>query len=175
MSTTPGMSTPGMSASGMSAPPDRSLDTHPDIAELRARYDEAGEEPVAQVAEGLMCLAGLYAAASPWIVGFSGQTSLMMCNVFAGLAVTLLAVGHATTYGRTHGIAFVAPLLGAWLVASPWIVSGATATAGVMASNIAVGALVIVLGVGAMGLGMRRREPGRSRGEMRQAGRRPMR
>ncbi len=150
-------------SSGMSVTPDRSLETHPDIAELRARYDEFGEGPVPQLAEGLMVLAGLYAAASPWIVGFSGQTALTMCNVFAGLAISLLAVGHATTYGRTHGIAFVAPLLGIWLIASPWLVSGVDTTARVLWSNIAVGIVALVLGAGTMSLGMARWEENRHR------------
>ncbi|RVW07817.1 hypothetical protein EGT67_20535 [Prescottella agglutinans] len=140
----------------MSTTPSMSMETHPDIAELRARYDEFGESPVPQVAEGLMVLAGLYAAASPWIVGFSGQTSLMMCNLFAGLAVALLAVGHATTFSRTHGFAFVAPLLGVWLIVSPWLVSGVTTSAGMIWSNVVVGALVFVLGAGIMGMGMTR-------------------
>ncbi|GAB2642641.1 SPW repeat protein [Prescottella soli] len=140
----------------MSTTPSMSMETHPDIAELRARYDEFGESPVPQLAEGLMVLAGLYAAASPWIVGFSGQTSLMMCNLFAGLAVALLAVGHATSFGRTHGIAFVAPLLGAWLIVSPWLVRNVSTSPGMIWSNVVVGAVVLVLGAGLLGMGMTR-------------------
>ncbi|QCQ93124.1 SPW repeat protein [Rhodococcus sp. SGAir0479] len=140
----------------MSTTPSMSMETHPDIAELRARYDEFGEGPVPQLAEGLLVLAGLYAAASPWIIGFSGQTALMMCNVFAGLAVTLLAVGHATTFGRTHGIGFVAPLLGIWLIVSPWLVNGVSTTTGMIWSNVVVGAVVFALGAGILGLAMSR-------------------
>lgn len=153
----------------MSTTPSMSMETHPDIAELRARYDEFGVGPVPQLAEGLLVLAGLYAAASPWIIGFNGQSGLMMCNVFAGLAVTLLAIGHATTYGRTHGVAFVAPLLGLWLIASPWLVNGVTTTRGMIWSNVVVGAVVLLLGAGIMGLAM-------SRGQSRQRRRasRPM-
>lgn len=152
MSTTPGRPTSGMST------PDMSMETHPDIAALRARYDEFGESTVSQVAEGLLVLAGLYAAASPWIIGFTGQTNLMMCNLLAGLAVSLLALGHASMYGRTHGIAFVAPLLGVWLIVSPWLVAGVTTTAGMIWSNVAVGAVVLLLGAGTMGMGMTRKE-----------------
>ncbi|MDH6282298.1 SPW repeat protein [Prescottella agglutinans] len=140
----------------MSTTPSMSMETHPDIAELRARYDEFGESPVPQLAEGLMVLAGLYAAASPWIIGFNGQTSLMMCNLLAGLAVALLAVGHATSFGRTHGIAFVAPLLGAWLIVSPWLVRHVSTSPGMIWSNVVVGAVVLVLGAGLLGMGMTR-------------------
>ncbi|WP_430335025.1 SPW repeat protein [Rhodococcus sp. ACT016] len=140
----------------MSTTPSMSMETHPDIAELRARYDEFGGSAVPQVVEGLMVLAGLYAAASPWIVGFSGQTSLTMCNLFAGFAVALLAVGHATTFSRTHGITFVAPLLGVWLIVSPWLVSNVSRSAGLIWSNVVVGAVVLVLGAAIMGMGMTR-------------------
>ncbi|MCL2533266.1 MAG: SPW repeat protein [Nocardiaceae bacterium] len=140
----------------MSTTPSMSMETHPDIAELRARYDEFGESSVPQVVAGLMVLAGLYAAASPWIVGFSGQMALTMCNVFAGFAVALLAVGHATSFGRTHGIAFVAPLLGVWLIVSPWLVRHVSTSAGMIFSNVAVGAVILALGAALLGLGMTR-------------------
>lgn len=104
-----------------------------------------------------MVLAGLYAAASSWIVGFSGQTSLMMSNLICGLAVALLAAGYATTYGRTHGIAFVAPLLGMWLIVSPWLVSGVSTSTGMILSNVIVGAVVVVLGAAGMAMAMTRR------------------
>ncbi|CAM2956057.1 SPW repeat protein [Prescottella defluvii] len=141
----------------MSITPNMSMETHPDIVALRNSYDELGEGPALQVAEGLMVLAGLYAAASSWIVGFSGQTSLMMSNLICGLAVTLLAAGYATTYGRTHGIAFVAPLLGVWLIVSPWLVSGVSTSTGMILSNVIVGAVIVVLGAAGMAMAMTRR------------------
>ena len=141
----------------MSITPNMSMETHPDIVALRNSYDELGGGPALQVAEGLMVLAGLYAAASSWIVGFSGQTSLMMSNLICGLAVALLAAGYATTYGRTHGIAFVAPLLGVWLIVSPWLVSGVSTSTGMILSNVIVGAVVVVLGTAGMAMAMTRR------------------
>ena len=90
--------------------------THPDILEMRARYDMAAEQPPAQVADGLLMIAGLYAACSAWIVGFSGEMNLTMSNLFTGLAVALLAVAFGSALARTHGMTFVAPLLGVWLI-----------------------------------------------------------
>ncbi|RVW02563.1 SPW repeat protein [Rhodococcus spongiicola] len=141
----------------MSTSPSMSMETHPDIAALRDSYDELGEGPALQFAGGLLVLAGLYAAASSFIVGFNGQTTLMMTNMLAGLAVALLAVGHTTTYGRTHGITFVAPLLGVWLIVSPWLVSGVSTSAGMIWSNVVVGAVVVVLGAASVGVAMSRR------------------
>ncbi|QBJ96633.1 hypothetical protein ERC79_12135 [Rhodococcus sp. ABRD24] len=141
----------------MPTTPNMSIEAHPDIAALRDSYDELGEGPALQIAEGLMVLAGLYAAASSWIVGFDGQTSLMMSNLICGLAVALLAAGYATTYGRTHGIAFVAPLLGVWLIVSPWLVSNVTTTAGMIWSNVVTGAVILALGAAGVGMAMTRR------------------
>ncbi|KAF0960051.1 MULTISPECIES: SPW repeat protein [Rhodococcus] len=137
------MTTPGMS-----------IERHPDIAELRARYDRVSEQPMTQVTEGLMFMAGLYMAASPWIVGFASQSGLATCNLLSGLAVALLAVGFTSAYSRTHGMAFVAPLLGLWMIVSPWLVVGVTTTAGMIWSNVVCGIIVCLLGLGLTAMGM---------------------
>ncbi|MFF0814902.1 SPW repeat protein [Rhodococcus sp. NPDC003318] len=121
------------------------IHTHPDIVELRQRYDEAAEQPPAQIADGLMLIAGLYAAASAWIVGFAGQMSLTMSNLITGLAIAALAVGFLSAYGRTHGMTFVAPVLGIWLIVSPWIVVGVDTTTSMIWSNVVAGAAVCIL------------------------------
>lgn len=140
----------------MSASTHTSLETHPDIVALRERYDHAGGRPPVQIADGLLMLSGLYAAASAWIVGFAGQTSLTTSNLICGIAIAVLALAYGSAYGRTHGIAFVAPLLGVWLIISPWIVSGVDTTAGMIWSNVVVGAAVCVLGLGTVALAMSR-------------------
>ncbi|MGA6209635.1 SPW repeat protein [Nocardia testacea] len=140
----------------MSASTHTSLETHPDIVALRERYDHAGGRPPVQIADGLLMLSGLYAAASAWIVGFAGQTSLTTSNLICGIAIAVLALAYGSAYGRTHGIAFVAPLLGVWLIVSPWIVSGVDTTAGMIWSNVVVGAAVCVLGLGTVALAMNR-------------------
>ncbi len=58
---------------------------------------------------------------------------------------------------RTHGIAFVAPLLGVWLIVSPWLVSGVSTSTGMILSNVLVGAVVVVLGAAGMAMAMTRR------------------
>lgn len=42
---------------------------HPDIVELRRRYDDASASPIAEGAAGLAFLGAVFLAASPWIVG----------------------------------------------------------------------------------------------------------
>ncbi|UPK65863.1 SPW repeat protein [Rhodococcus pyridinivorans] len=62
-----------------------------------------------------------------------------------------MALGSA--YGRTHGLAFVAPLLGLWLFVSPWLVSGVDTSTSMIWSHVIVGAIVFVLGVAAAAMG----------------------
>ncbi|RZL79912.1 MAG: hypothetical protein EOP32_18155 [Rhodococcus sp. (in: high G+C Gram-positive bacteria)] len=133
------------------------IEQHPDSVALRDQYDQAAENPISRVTDGLMLLAGLYAAASPWIIGFHGTTTLAVNDLIAGIAVALLAVGFTSAYGRTHGMAFTLPVVGLWLIISPWVVAGVDTTAGVVVSNVVAGAVVCVLGLGLTGLGLIRR------------------
>ncbi|GAA2632388.1 SPW repeat protein [Dactylosporangium fulvum] len=124
------------------------LEAHPDIAELRARYDRAAETPTAFLADGALMLAGVWLAISPWVVGFAAtQRNLAVNNLICGIAVSLLAIGFASAYGRTHGLAWVPVVLGIWAIISPWVVAGGGVTGGMLASNIVVGAITAALGL----------------------------
>ena len=57
------------------------IEEHPDLMELRARHDRAAATPRAQMIEALALITGLYLAASPWIVGFNGFTTLAVTNL----------------------------------------------------------------------------------------------
>src|SRR5262249_20024972 len=105
-----------------------SIDHHPDLMALRARYERVAESMSAHFTFGLSLLAGLYVAASPWIVGFSATSSLATSNLLAGIAVAFLAYGFATALDRAHGMTWTLPVLGAWVVVSPWILQGVTLT-----------------------------------------------
>jgi hypothetical protein len=139
----------------MSARSTTDLGRHPDIAELRARYDLAAETPSAKAVDGLTFLAGLYLAISPWVVGFgSARTSLTVNNLITGLAVALLAVGFASAYGRTHGVAWVAPLIGVWTIIAPWVIRGASPNMATIINNVVTGAVIVIMGAVAAGIGM---------------------
>lgn len=141
----------------MTTHPAGSIEQHPDIIEMRARYEAAAETPVAQGVHGLIALTGLYLAASPWIVGFSGLTNLTINNLIAGVALTLLAAGFASAYGRTHTMTWVAPVIGIWTIIAPWVVSGDMSTTSTIWSNVVSGAVALVLGAAAMGVAVMRR------------------
>ena len=132
------------------------IELHPDIAGLRARYEAAAETPTARAVDGLTFMAGLYLAISPWVVGFNHITTLTVNNLIVGIALALLAFGFASAYGRTHGITWVAPLLGVWTIIAPWGVNGGVASTASIVSNVVIGIIAVLLGAGAMSLGMGR-------------------
>jgi hypothetical protein len=133
-----------------------SIDHHPDLLALRASLERAAESTGAHFTFGLAMLTGLYVVASPWIVGFDA-TRLAQCDVIVGIAVAVLAYGFATALHHTHGMAWTLPVLGVWLIVSPWIVEGARPTAGMMWSNVIAGAVLTFLGLTATYFGMRTR------------------
>jgi hypothetical protein len=132
------------------------MELHPDIAELRARYEAAHETPTARVVDGLTFLAGLYLAISPWVIGFNHITTLTANNLIVGIALAVLGLGFASAYGRTHGITWVAPLLGVWTIIAPWVVNGGVASTASIVSNVVIGVIAVLLGACGMSLGMSR-------------------
>lgn len=134
-----------------------SIDHHPDLLALRARYERVAESMSAHFTFGLTLLAGLYVAASPWIVGFSATGSLTTSDLIAGIALAFLAYGFATTLDRAHGMTWTLPVLGVWVIVSPWILPGVALTAGTIWSNVVAGALLTFLGLNATYFGMRTR------------------
>ncbi|HEY3994394.1 MAG TPA: SPW repeat protein [Mycobacterium sp.] len=135
-----------------------SIDHHPDLMALRANYERVAESMSAHLTFGLALLTGLYVATSSWIVGFSG--SLATSDLIVGIAVAFLAYGFATTLDRAHGMTWTLPVLGVWVIVSPWIMQGVTMTAGMTWSNVVAGALLTFLGLNATYFGMRTRAAG---------------
>ena len=118
------------------------IERHPDLVSMRARYEIAAESRVAQLAEGLTLLSGIYLAISPWIVGFASLGTITMNNLITGLVVSALALGFSSAFGRTHGIAWVPAVLGAWTIIAPWVIRGDVATTRTVWNNVLVGALI---------------------------------
>ncbi|MFD6181783.1 SPW repeat protein [Streptomyces goshikiensis] len=121
------------------------IEEHPDLMELRARHDRAAATPRAQTVEALAMLTGLYLAASPWIVGFNGFTTLAVTNLIAGIAYMLLLGGLGNSYERTHSMAWAAAVIGIWTCVAPWVVAGDVAHTRSITSNLITGVIATLL------------------------------
>ncbi|MEW1863470.1 SPW repeat protein [Streptomyces sp. NBC_00669] len=133
------------------------IEEHPDIMSLRDRYAAVSDKPMAGLIEGLCLLTGLYLAISPWVVGFTGLTSLRVTNLVVGIALAVLAMGFGSVLERTHGLGWVAIAIGAWTIAAPWAVSGHADIHKAIVNNAIVGGVAILLGLATMGLGLMKR------------------
>lgn len=124
---------------------------HPDLTEMRTRYERASETPIAQVADGLVVLGGLFVALSPWITGFAATTpSLALNNLIIGLAAAALGLSFAAAYHRTHGIAWTCPALGVWTILAVFLMSGTAMTTSTVLCNIIGGAVLVLAGAATM-------------------------
>ncbi|MEU5522974.1 SPW repeat protein [Streptomyces sp. NPDC093250] len=122
------------------------LASHPDAAELRARYDRVlGGRDVVLV-DGPVFLLGLYCAVSPWILHYTAsQPALVPHNLIVGIAIGLLALGFTAAPARMYGLSGAMCAVGIWMIISPWIV-GDGPDAGVIWNNVVIGALAVALG-----------------------------
>ncbi|GAB7110833.1 SPW repeat protein [Streptomyces phaeofaciens JCM 4814] len=122
------------------------MSTHPDVSEMRARYDRMlGGRDVALV-DGPVFLLGLYCAVSPWILHYTtSQPDLVTHNLIVGIAIGLLALGFTAAPARMYGLSWAMCALGVWMIIAPWIV-GDSPDAGVVVNNIIIGALALILG-----------------------------
>ncbi|CAL9612684.1 SPW repeat protein [Streptomyces sp. enrichment culture] len=133
------------------------IEHHPDIAEMRARFEQATSTPRGQAVEALAFLTGVYLAASPWIVGFNGLTALAVCNLILGIAYALCMGGLlGSAYERTHAMAWCAVAIGAFTIISPWLVAGNVDTTRSVWNNIVVGVVALLLGAAMAATGERR-------------------
>ncbi|MCW2637965.1 MAG: repeat protein [Dactylosporangium sp.] len=141
--------------------PTVSIDDHPEIAELRDRFDRVAETPTAKSVDGLALLSGLYLAISPWVVGFRPIAGdLASNNLICGIAVSVLALAFATAWGRTHGLSWVLPVIGAWTIVAPWVIRGGRVDGGMIANNVITGLVILALGLAITTMARTRRAPG---------------
>jgi hypothetical protein len=131
-----------------------SIEHHPDIVELRARYERAATNPGLQGAEALAVLTGLYLAASPWVAGFNQFTTLAVNNLITGIGFALLMAGFGSAYERTHAMAWAATLIGVWTIVSPWTVAGSVHTTRTVVNNCITGSIATMLGLLVVGVAM---------------------
>lgn len=135
-----------------------SIEHHPDLAEMRTRFERVTSTPAAQAVEAMALITGLYLAASPWIAGFSFLTPLAVNNLIAGLAFCLCMGGLGSAYERTHAMAWTAVALGAWTIIAPWAIAGEMDTTRTIVSNVITGAVALCLGLAMAAMARRNRD-----------------
>jgi hypothetical protein len=125
------------------------MEQHPDLAEMRARYDRAAEKPAAQVVSGLTFLSGLYLAISPWVVHFRGTyPNIAMNDLILGIGLATIGLGLMLFPGRALGLGWMLIPIGIWMIISPWVTSvGHSAPKGIIWSNLVAGIITCLLGV----------------------------
>jgi hypothetical protein len=132
-----------------------SMEHHPDIVELRERYERASVTPRAQAVEALAVSAGLFLAISPWVVGYNAAfPALTVCNLILGLAYAALMGGYGSAFERTHARAWACALIGAWTVIAPWAINGGAHIRRTILTNCITGGVMVCLALAAVGMTM---------------------
>lgn len=121
------------------------MSEHPDLAEMRGRFERAATSPRFQVATCLGFVTGLYLTISPWVVGFHSFNTLAMNNLALGIAYALPTTGVSPAYERTHSMAWMQFIVSVWTIVAPWVVSGSVAITGAIVNNSTVGAIGLLL------------------------------
>ena len=131
--------------------PTHPIEQHPDLVKLRVASDSAAARPLAQATEALSLLAGLYLAISPWVVGFHATApTLTANNLITGLALVAFALGVVPAFERTHSMGIAAAFIGVWTTVAQWVIQSSPTDAGIIASNVAAGAIVFLLALTTM-------------------------
>jgi hypothetical protein len=133
------------------------METHPDILAMRDRHEMAERAATtkrAQAVEAMAFITGLYLAASPWIAGFNGFSTLAVNNLIVGIAYALLmSGGFGRAYERSHSMAWAACVLSVWTIISPWVVAGDVSTTRTIVNNIIVGLVALLMALMAAAAG----------------------
>lgn len=124
---------------------------HPEWAQLQDKRESTAKLPAVRAADGLTFLTGLYLAISPWVVGFNGMSTLSANNLIVGVALAMLALRSGSAGRRAVGVAWLAPIIGAWTIISPWVVSGDVATTAIW-NNVVTGVIAVLIGLAATSL-----------------------
>jgi len=144
-----------------SHPPD--IDTHPDLAEMRERYEKVVSGRNAVAVDGLVLLAGLYLAISPWVTHFNTVSpSLAATNLVMGLTLAALGLGLALAPERMYRLSWTCIPIGVFAIIAPWVVTvGNHATKTMIWNNAVTGGLTCLLGLAAVGMVMATGRPTR--------------
>ena len=123
---------------------------HPDLVEMRERYERASASGPAVITDGLVLLAGLWLAISPWVIHFNGtDPNITINNLILGIAVAVVSLGLTLMPQRMVRLSWATAIIGAWAAVSQWIIHQSGTVAGLWVNNLVTGVVIAVLGVAA--------------------------
>lgn len=107
--------------------------------------------PPAVTVDGLILLAGLFTAITPWVItDFAGASRLVIQNLILGLAVAVIGLVLTLAPARGYALSWVLIPIGVWEIITPWVIGPRTDA--VIWTNVVMGAIIGVLGLAAAGL-----------------------
>jgi hypothetical protein len=128
---------------------------HPDLVEMRERYERISSSPPTAITDGLLLVAGLWLAISPWVVHFRDTVpNVAQSNLLVGLVIAAVGLGLAMTPRSMIRLSWAASLIGVWVVVSPWAIQHSTVPLGVILTNAITGGVIILLGLAGTGITM---------------------
>jgi uncharacterized membrane protein SirB2 len=128
---------------------------HPDLAEMRERYERISATPPAVVVDGLVLLAGLWLAISPWVLHFNDTApNLRVNNLILGIAVAVVALGLTTRPEVMARLSWATALIGVWIIISPWVIQRSAVDMGMILNNVITGGVIALVGAVAAALTM---------------------
>jgi hypothetical protein len=141
----------------------RDIGEHPDLAEMRQRFDRVTSSGQAVAIDGLVLLAGGWLAISPWVIGFNATApNVTVNNLILGVMIGVVALGLAVAPARMYRLSWAMAAIGAWVIVAPFVIQRSSSTAGIVWTNAVTGGITVLLGLGAAGLVMSARRLGPS-------------
>jgi hypothetical protein len=123
---------------------------HPDLMEMQERYERASASGPAVITDGLVLLAGLWLAISPWVIHFNVTAPDVMLNdLILGIAVAVVALGLTLMPARMVRLSWATAAIGAWIVVSQWVIQQTDSSVGIVLNNVITGGVIALLGIAA--------------------------
>lgn len=126
---------------------------HPDVLEMRERYERISASPPTVITDGLLLLAGLWLAISPFVVHFRDVApNVAQSNLIAGLVVAAVGLGLSMTPRSMLRLSWATALIGVWVIVSPWAIQHSSVPTGIIVNNVITGGVITLLGLAGAGI-----------------------
>jgi hypothetical protein len=126
---------------------------HPDVLEMRERYERMSASPPTVITDGLLVLAGLWLAISPWVVHFrDGAPNIAQSNLLVGLVVAAVGLSLSIAPRSMVRLSWATALIGVWVIVSPWAIQHSNVHLGEILTNVITGGVITLLGVAGAGI-----------------------